>query len=386
MSEYQFYEFLAIDRPLDQAAQKALRSISSRARITSTGFTNEYNWGDLSGDPRKFMEQWFDLHLYFASWGTRRLMIRVPARLADPASIDPFLREVDWVRVSASGENLIIDIYCEEMELEDWEEDGKGRLGELAPLRGDLISGDLRLFYLLWLSAVQFERVPDDELEPLSGLGKLNGALEAFAEYFDIDSDLIQAAAESGADAATMPEHDPREMLATISESDKTELLVRVAKGDANVAAEIRSAIRKARPEPVAQRRTAGELRRRAQEISEARERAAAKKREAESRRLAAMAEKARRVRLVALKQRGDRVWQEVETEIERRNPAGYERAIALLSDLQVLADEEGRKVDFERRLAAIHVRHEKKARFIERLIKLRRDGDVVPGHDRLVS
>lgn len=30
MSEYQYYEFQAIDRPLDRAAQETLRSISSR--------------------------------------------------------------------------------------------------------------------------------------------------------------------------------------------------------------------------------------------------------------------------------------------------------------------------------------------------------------------
>src|SRR3979411_1516282 len=40
MSEYQYYEFQAIDRPLDRAAQEELRSISSRARITATSCTN----------------------------------------------------------------------------------------------------------------------------------------------------------------------------------------------------------------------------------------------------------------------------------------------------------------------------------------------------------
>ncbi len=52
MSEYQYYEFQAIDRPLDQAAQQALRAISSRAWITPTSFTNHYEWGDLKADPR----------------------------------------------------------------------------------------------------------------------------------------------------------------------------------------------------------------------------------------------------------------------------------------------------------------------------------------------
>jgi hypothetical protein len=80
MSEYQYYGFQAIDRPLDHAAQDALRSNSSRARITATSFINDYEWGDLKGDPSKFMERWFDL----TDWGTRRLMLRVPARFVNP--------------------------------------------------------------------------------------------------------------------------------------------------------------------------------------------------------------------------------------------------------------------------------------------------------------
>lgn len=195
MSEYQYYEFQAIDRPIDRAAQEALRSISSRARITATSFTNHYEWGNLKGDPRKFVEQWFDLHLYLANWGTRRLMMRVPKRFLNRADIDPFLREVDWVKVWTARENTIIDICPEEVEPgADWD-DGSGWLATLAPLRSDVLSGDFRLFYLLWLSAVQDKLIADDEVEPLPGIGPLTGALQGFAEFFDIDPDLVQAAA-----------------------------------------------------------------------------------------------------------------------------------------------------------------------------------------------
>lgn len=38
MSEYQYYDFRAIDRPLDAEALKALRALSTRARITPTRF------------------------------------------------------------------------------------------------------------------------------------------------------------------------------------------------------------------------------------------------------------------------------------------------------------------------------------------------------------
>jgi hypothetical protein len=370
MSEYQYYEFQAVDRPLDRAAQDALRSISSRARITATSFTNHYEWGDLKGDPRKFMEQWFDLHLYLANWGTRRLMMRMPKRLVNRTEIDPFIREIDWVEVWTSGENLIIDILRDEVGPDDSWDEGTGWLAALAPLRADVLSGDFRLFYLLWLTAAQDELIPDDDAEPLPGIGPLTGALEGFAQFFDIDPDLMQAAAERGTDVTATSNDDLRKTLAAIPEREKMELLLRVVDGDAHVAAEFRSRLRKKHPEFEA-RRTVGALRMRAREIAEARERASAKRREAERRRQAKEAEQARRARLKALKQRGAGVWREIEEEIERRNASGYDRAVNLLSDLQALAREEGSQADFSRRLASIRARHEKKGKFIERLTRL---------------
>lgn len=294
MSEYQYYEFQAIDRPLDRAEQQALPSVSSRARITATSFTNEYNWGDFKGDPRKFMERWFDLHLYLANWGTRRLMMRVPVRLLSVADLDPFLGESDDVKVWTSGDNLIVDIARDEVEIDDhWHEDSD-RLAALAPLRSDVPSGDLRLFYLLWLAAVQDELVSDSGIEPMPGIGPLTGALQAFAEFFDIDLDLVQAAAESGAPDPKMPRDSLRDALASIAEDEKTELLLRLVEGDSHVAAELRRRLSKPSA-PAASSRTAGTLRIRAQEIAAARERAEAERREAERRRQAEEAEKARR-------------------------------------------------------------------------------------------
>ena len=52
MSEYQYYEFQAVDRPLSDADRQALRGLSTRARITATSFTNEYHWGDFKGESR----------------------------------------------------------------------------------------------------------------------------------------------------------------------------------------------------------------------------------------------------------------------------------------------------------------------------------------------
>ena len=51
MSEYQYYEFQAIDRPLTEEEQREVRSVSTRAVITATRFTNHYEWGNFKGNP-----------------------------------------------------------------------------------------------------------------------------------------------------------------------------------------------------------------------------------------------------------------------------------------------------------------------------------------------
>src|SRR3982074_780100 len=104
MSEYQYYEFLAIDRPLSEADRKALRALSSRARITATSFTNSYDWGDFRGDPAQLLDRWFDLHLYQATWGSRRLMIRLPKRLVDRHRLDAIPRKSDCAKLRVAGE------------------------------------------------------------------------------------------------------------------------------------------------------------------------------------------------------------------------------------------------------------------------------------------
>ena len=83
MSEYQYYEFQAIDRKLTAEDMQALRALSSRATITPASFVNQYNYGDFRGSPEALMEQYFDAHVYIANWGTHRLMLRLPRRFFD---------------------------------------------------------------------------------------------------------------------------------------------------------------------------------------------------------------------------------------------------------------------------------------------------------------
>jgi hypothetical protein len=87
VSEYQYYEFTAVDRPLTTREQAELRSLSTQADITATSFVNTYEWGNFKGDPQKLMERYFDAHLYLANWGTHEVMLRLPKRVLDPAGV-----------------------------------------------------------------------------------------------------------------------------------------------------------------------------------------------------------------------------------------------------------------------------------------------------------
>lgn len=375
MSEYQYYEFQAADRPLDETDRQALRAISTRARITATSFTNSYEWGDLKGDPADFMKRWFDLHLYLANWGTRRLMIRLPKRLVDQRFLKPLLLGIDWATLQAAGDTLILDIARDEVELdEDWD-DGSGWLAALAPLRADLLAGDLRLFYLLWLGAIEAEGLGDNEIEPMAGIGPLTGALGAFAEFFGIDPDLVEAAADRPVTATATSPDAAGEVIAAMTDREKSDLLTRLFDGDPHIAAELRALVRKRLGEHDAGlsngTRTAGELRSRARAIRLARDHVKAEKAAVERRRQAEEAEKARLARIEAVAGRGESVWQEVEAEIERRNAPGYDKAASLLLDLHTIAETRGTLAEFGRRLQDIRKRHARKERFIERLTKI---------------
>ena len=379
MSEYQYYEFQAIDRKLTAAEMQALRALSSRATITPASFVNEYNYGDFRGSPEALMEKYFDAHVYVANWGTHRLMLRLPRRLLDENAAKPYCAGhlAKARRATKTSEFVILEWSAEEESGGDWEEGG-GWLASLIPIRAELLGGDRSALYLGWLLGAQAGELDDDDVEPEvpPGLARLSASLERLAEFLRIDPALIEVAAE------VMPAHEKEEdggalrvWIAALPSTKKDEYLRRLVEGDdPHLRPELIQAFQRAgaagrvgKRSAAPARRTVAALLATAKERGEANQRAAATR---EVKALAAREQKearAKKKRLDALVKDETSAWRRVDALIAKTD---HDDAVALLVDLRDLAAREGQSSAFMARLDALRSQHKTRQALLRRINK----------------
>jgi hypothetical protein len=365
VSEYQYYEFIALDRALTKAELQELRNVSSRAEISSTRFANTYNYGDFRGDESEFMTRYFDAMVYVANWGTHRFMLRLPGDLVDRALLQAYCPG-DSASLSVKGKSVVLDFSSNLEDYAGWEE-GEGWLSSLAPLRTELIHGDLRALYLAWLLCAQCEELDEDMPEPPvpPGLKNPSEALQCLIEFLRIDPDLLAVAAEHSGEPIALPA-GIEAWITALPEAEKNALLLTLIKGQdphlgAGLLQRYRASVEIAAGTTPTQCRTVGELLAAADRRHEARE-------QAEARRQA----EARANYLDELALREDAVWQRVEDLVALKQAKAYAEAIGLLKDLQELNLREDKVSEFERRFGDLCNRHQKKRGFIDRIKEAR--------------
>ena len=372
MSEYQYYEFQAIDRPLTAKEMAELRSHSTRARITPTSFVNDYSWGSFKGNVDAWMERHFDAFLYLANWGTHVLRLRLPTRLLDAKTA---LCYCAGERASVLEKNgkVILTFVSEDEDGGKWVESA-GRLSSLISVRAELGRGDLRALYLGWLLCVQSGDLDDDAVEPPvpAGLTELSASLESFAAFLRIDSDLLlvaAAASPSLVDSETKSE-DVRAWLAKLAVDEKDTLLARLIAGDTALDGELNQRMRRERAgadRASSRRRTVAELLAAAEHAADERRRMDAEMAAKENSRRACEAAAERRKLLDRLAGPEPVLWKRVEDLVATKQPKRYDDAVAVLTDLRDLAEHAG-GADFRRRLEALLVEHARKPTLIDRL------------------
>ena len=320
------------------------------------------------------MEKYFDAFLYLANWGTHELMIRLPRKVLDLETAKRYCRGLA-ASARLHGDFVILELSSEE-EGGDWEDDGRGWLSSLIPLRADLAAGDHRALYLAWLLSAQGREMDEDAAEPPvpAGLGTLTASLQAFADFLRIDGDLLHVATARSAEVdAVSSDIGIEKWIATLPDATKTDWLVRLAGGqEPHLRAEMLRRFRTSRPlrEP-----RSGESPRTVRELLEAAEERAEKRRREEAKRAAA--EQARRKQKAAeereryldnLAKRETRIWEQVDALIGTKQPARYDEAVKLLCDLRDLALRDGRVPEVEARLLRLGEEHARKPSLIERL------------------
>ena len=382
MSEYQYYEFRAIDRPLDRKQMGELRALSTRAEITPTSFTNTYHWGDFKGDPATLMDRYFDAFVYVANWGTHQLMLRIPRRFVDVEAARGYC-DGEVVSLTARKEHVVLDFSSQDEEGDEWTE-GEHWMPSLVSIRDELMRGDLRALYLGWLASFPErgwvdEDADDDEVEPPvpPGLAKLSAPLRALADFLRVDDDLLEvaAAASTGEPAAVPSRAEMVRWVETLPVAEKDAYLVRFVaeEGDVALRAELSKRFREATAPRgqgrarAAGRRTVAQLLAARDALAEEKSRKAAEKAARERARRDREQAEARAKDLDELARREPATWREIEQLIATKRPKDYDRAIALLVDLRDLAERSGRTEEAARRIRELRERHTNKPSLLKR-------------------
>jgi hypothetical protein len=376
MSEYQYYEFQAIDRPLTATEMSELRSYSTRARITPTSFVNEYSYGSFKGSEDAWMEKYFDAFLYLANWGTHVLKLRLPARLIDAAAAKDYCGG-DSAFVREKSGKVVLSFVSQDEEGGDWVE-GEGHLSSLISVRAELARGDLRALYLGWLLRAQTAELDDDDTEPPvpPGLGQLSASLESLAEFLRIDGDLLHVAAEASPPIgnAGIDRAEVHAWVGKLATKEKDEIITSLAvDADHTQIAELLQRFIKERATdgggPATTGRTVGQLLQAAEAYTTERMRIEAEKRAKEKARREREAASAREKHLDSLVGREAKLWAEVDGLAATKQPKNYDQAVKLLVDLRDLAPR-GEAGDFGLRIEALREKQARKPSFIERLRK----------------
>uniref|UniRef100_UPI004047380E hypothetical protein n=1 Tax=Rheinheimera sp. TaxID=1869214 RepID=UPI004047380E len=226
MSEYQYYRFECLDGFLDSRQRHALRQISSRAEITATSFQVYYHYSGLRAEPCDVVLDYFDIGFYYADWGSINAYIKLPAGTL-PTELLQVTAYCFNVYETDQWQMLVLSIE----EYDDYFDDEQAAdfFQHLATLRSELLQGDWRLLYLVWLK--EFDCNDELAAVPLIhfDFSNLSHSQLAFAALFEIPLPLVKALALT---LASNPGHQPKQSqlhidvwLSQLTEQEKDNLL-----------------------------------------------------------------------------------------------------------------------------------------------------------------
>jgi hypothetical protein len=375
MSEYQRYEFMTVDKPLTREEINEVNDLSSHIEVSATHAVVEYHWGDFKHNPIKILREYFDGFLYWANWGSPQLAFRfphgtLPARLLNDYDFEDFVELIQYEDYD------ILNIEFSDMEgLDGWV---SYELGSLLPIRQELIEGDLRSLYIVWLAARYMIEGYDDEEEDYDdgeedydviappvppGLKQLTSAQRALIELLPVPSELLVVAAQHSTPATTASDDDFAAWIKLLPEQRRNDYLLRLARNEAGLSNLLVRELRELggtnkTTAPEGERITYAKLLAESRDIEERRER---EQREQE--------QLARQRYLQNIHEQPNTYWDKVEQAVKRTTASGYDEALGLLVDLRDAAEYFQESQQFQTRFQSWVQPHVRRQSLIKRLI-----------------
>ncbi len=376
MSEYQYYEFLALDRSLTATEKAYVKSISSRVQITSNQVIFVYNYGDFRGNPQEVLTKCFDIMLYMANWGSRQLMFRFPKSLVNLKTLEAYCLE-DLITISTTHNSVVLDINIMDEDISAWIDSGEGYLSDMVSLREHILQGDFRCLYIAWLKAATIYFDPDefdpdeDLLEPPipNNLDSLSGSLDAFIDFFEIDRDLITGAAIASDELQEEEEEESLEdLIPDLSDQEKNNFLARLLQGETHLNVQLTRRLQELSGKTeIDLDSTSNTSRRKLSQLLKLAEGETNQRLEKEQE----LQRQAKLQKLEELAKRKDRVWEQVFQAISLKQSKPYDQAVANLLDLRDLADYQGNLEGFQARINQMKKDYSRRPGLISRLKKV---------------
>jgi hypothetical protein len=370
MSEYQRYEFMASDRPLTRVQLDAVNDLSSHIEASSTHALIEYHWGDFKHNPIDVLHEFFDGFLYWANWGAPELAFRFPHRTLPVDLIDGYDLD-DFVTFTQYPDYDILDIHFGEMEAPDeWIE---YELGSLIAIRDELMEGDQRALYIVWLAGqymigdYEEEEEEDEEIPSVPpvppALGTLTAAQQALAELLRVPQELLVAAARHSSRGVSSTNDDFVAWVKLLPPDRRSDYLVRLARNEPGLSRLLVKELRelgqdktRATP-PVGERVTYATLLVESKSVKAQLER---EEREQE--------QLARQRHLQDIRAHQDDYWHQVDQAVVRGSGTGYDEAVRLLIELRGAADQFKETQEFQARFRAWVRPHLRRPALVKRL------------------
>jgi len=369
MSEYQRYEFMTFDRPLTRAQLDAVDALSSHIEASSTHALIEYHWGNFKHDPIKVLHEFFDGFLYWANWGSPELAFRfphgiLPAELIEGYDLDEF------VTFTQHPDYDLLDIHFGEMEAPgEWID---YELGSLIAIRDELMEGDLRALYIVWLASQHLFGGYDEEEEedweisvpPVPpGFSKLTAAQQALAELLQVPHELLVAAARHSSAALPAPDPDFVAWVELLPQARRIDYLVRLAHNEPGLSRLLIRELRELGQGKTRATPSPGEHVTYATLLAESKAIKARLEREKrEQERLA------RQRHLQVIHDHQDDYWHQVDLAVTRSTGTGYDEAARVLNELREAAEQFKESQEFQTRFRAWVQPHLRRPAFVKRL------------------